>query len=71
MAQKIAVFTVRSAATELGVSTTQIYEWLKEGTLERVEPLGEDATGIGRPALISADSVFDLKRRRALGVPEA
>ncbi len=71
MTQKVAVFTVRSAAAELGVSTTQVYAWLKDGTLERAEPLGEDAVGVGRPALISADSVFALKRRRALGGPEA
>jgi len=67
----VAIFTVRSAAAELGVSTTQVYAWLKDGTLERAEPLGEDATGIGRPTLIAADSVFDLKRRRALGGLEA
>jgi transposase len=65
--KQIPAFTVRSAAAELGVSTAQVYTWLREGTLQRVVPLGDQATGIGRPALIDASSVFALKQKRTLG----
>jgi len=67
MPQTVQAYTVKSAADELGVSTTQVYGWLKDGTLKRVVPLGTAPTGRGASMLIEAKSVLDLKAARTLG----
>ena len=67
MTQTVQAYTVKSAADELGVSTTLVYGWLKDGTLKRVLPLGNGPVGRGTPTLIEADSVLDLKAARTPG----
>lgn len=64
MTQKVPCYTVKSAADELGVSTTLVYSWLKSGDLKRVQALGNVASGPGAPTLIDAESVLTLKQKR-------
>jgi len=58
--EKITAYTASEAARELGVSPTQVYRWLKDGTLDGLTTLK------GRIKLVDAGSVLDLKREREL-----
>lgn len=55
---EVAGFTVSEAARELKTSTTTIYRWLNDGTLQRMVTLG------GYDKLASAESVLRLKAER-------